>query len=227
MNRISLSELILILTMLLSAGSFGIPVNGQENSDSLYSHYLLPDFVKGSVKMKNGKTETAIMDYNMLSEEMIFEKEGSKLAIKNVEAIDTVYLGSRIFIPHEKIFFEILINDKVTLFIQHKCKLLLPGNSDGYGVTSETSATTSISVLISSGNLYKLKLPEEYRLRDASQFWITGDKSIYRITSERQILKLFPEKSLEIKQFIKQKKLNLRKQEDMAVLITRCNELLR
>jgi hypothetical protein len=198
-----------------------------QNEESVSPHYLLPDFVKGSVKIKNGNAQQAIMNYNMLTEEMIFEKGDAKLALDRLETIDTVYLGSRKFIPHEKVFYELLVKDQVSLFVQHKSNLIPPGKPAGYGGTSETSATTSVSVLQSSGSIYKLKLPEGYRVSDDTQFWITKGGSTFRISSERQFLKIFPEMSKEIELFIKQNKLNLRKQGDLTVLIAKCNELLR
>jgi hypothetical protein len=223
MNTRYLSQSILTALLIVVACSAEIQVNAQESATR---HYVLPDFVKGSVLMINGKTEDAVMNYNMVTEEMIFEKGDTKLAMTNLGAVDTVYLGTRKFIPHGKFFYEVLLSDKISLFKKHKCNLLQAGTPAGYGGTSETSATTSISVLVNSGNMYKLQLPKEYRVKDASQFWILKDNSEFIITSERQLLKIFPQISKELEQFIKQNKLNVRKQEDLIIIITKCNELL-
>jgi hypothetical protein len=227
MNITYLYKSILAFPLLLLTSLCEMPINAQDKSEAISPHYLLPDFVKGSVKMKNGNTQQAIMNYNMLTEEMIFEKGDTKLAMDKLETVDTVYLGSRKFIPHEKVFYELLVMDQISLFVQHKCNLMPAGKPAGYGGTSETSATTSVSVLMTSGNIYKLKLPEGYRVTDDTQFWITKGGSAFRIGSERQFLKIFPEKSKEIELFIKQNKLNMRKMEDLTVLIAKCNELLR
>jgi hypothetical protein len=227
MNITDLNKSILTFSLLLIISICEMPVNAQDKPEAVSAHYLLPDFVKGSVKMKNGNTQQAIVNYNMLTEEMIFEKGDVKLALDKLETIDTVYLGSRKFIPHEKVFFELLVKDRISLFVEHKCNLMPAGKPAGYGGTSETSATTSVSVLMTSGNIYKLKLPEGYRVTDDTQFWIIKGGSYFRIGSERQFLKIFPEKSQEIELFIKQNKLNIRKMEDLTILISKCNELLR
>ena len=227
MSKINLSGSALIFILFLTYSFSEIHVSAQDKSESVSPHYVLPDFVKGSVKMKNGKTIGVIMNYNKLSEEMIFEKDGQRLAMDNLQTIDTVFLGSRKFVPYEKVFHEVLVNDHISLSIQHKCNLLPAGKPAGYGGTSETSATSSISVLVSSGMLYKLELPREYRVSDASQFWIIKDKLPVRIAGERQILKIFPEKSRELEEYIKQNKLNIRKQEDLIMLIGKCNEMYR
>jgi hypothetical protein len=222
-----LSESILMVALILATCAYEIPTNAQNNSESVSRHYVLPEFVNGSVLFKSGKTEEALLNYNTVTEEMIFEKGGKRLAMTNLESIDTVYLGSRKFIPHEKIFYEVLIKDNISLYKKHKCNLLQSGSPSGYGGTSETSATNSISILVGSGSMYKLELPKEYHVKDASQFRISKDNLEFIIANQKQFLKIFPQISNELEQYIKQNKLDIRKQADLVLAITRCNELMR
>jgi hypothetical protein len=106
-------------------------------------------------------------------------------------------------------------------------QLVAAGKPAGYGGTSETSATSSFQCWSAQGCCTKLELPREYRVSDASQFWITKDKLPVRMAGERQILKIFPEKLKELEEYIKQNKLNIRKQEDLIRLIGKCNDLYR
>jgi hypothetical protein len=226
MNKNYIFKSISTITLFITTCFCGIPNCAQNKSEPISTHYVLPAFEKGIVRMKNGQIEEVKIDYNMLSEEMIFENGGTRLAMDKIETIDTVYLGSRKFVPYEKYFLEILLEDQVSLFIRHKLNILQSGSPAGYGGTTETGAAHSISYLVGSGSLYKLQLPSEYHLTDASQFWIKKESSFFRIGTERQILDIFPEKSKEIKQFIRQNKINLRKEKDVITLINRCNELL-
>lgn len=214
----------LLITFLFLATYF---TDTQIQAQNDTTHYVFPEFVAGSVKMKDGLTEVAMMDYNKLTEEMVFEKDGIKLALDSLEAIDTVYIESRIFVPHEKVFYEVIVMGPVSLFIQHKCNLLSAGSPSGYGGTSETGAARSISVLAKSGSAYKLKLPSEYHVTDATQFWIRRKGIFYKANSGPQIIKVFPDKSKEIKQFIKQNKLDLKNIYDLITLVVKCNEFVR
>lgn len=227
MNKLNLFISKLTIPLVLAVFFSEITVDAQDKSESISMHYVLPDFVKGLVKLKSGKTEEVVMNYNKVTEEMIYDNGGTKLAMTNLESIDTVYLGSRRFIPHGKIFYEVLINDNISLFIKHKCNLLQAGSPSGYGGTSETSATNSISILVGSGSMYKLELPKEYHVKDASQFRISKDNSEYIIANQKQFLKIFPKQSEELEQFIKQNKLNVKNQDDLIILVAKCNELLR
>lgn len=213
---------LLIFILLITAYFSDNQIQAQDDS----THYVLPEFAEGYVKMKDGRTEVALMDYNKLTEEMIFEKEGVLLALDSLEAIDTVYLESRIFVPHQKVFYEVLVRGPVSLFIQHKCNLLAAGNPAGYGGTSETGAARNLSSLTNSGRAYRLKLPNDYNTTDATQLWIRRNEVFYRANTASQIIKVFPEKGKEIKQFIKDHKLDIKNTDDMITLIVKCNEFV-
>ncbi len=201
-------------------------LQAQSDTSLISLHYALPDFALGTVKMKDGRTEVAIMNYNKLTEEMIFEKDGVYLALDSLVAIDTIYINSRIFVPYEKIFYEVLVMGPVSLYMQHKCNLLAAGNPAGYGGTTETGASKNINFLASSGRAYKLKLPSDYNVTDASKFWIRKDDTFYKANTGAQIAKIFPEKEKEIKEFIKQKKLDIKNPADRITLVMKCNELV-
>lgn len=214
--------------IVIAIGSFnpGGGIIHAQSDTSAARHFVLPEYTKGIVKLKDGRTEIAILNYNMITEEMVFEKGNKRFAITGIEKVDTIFLGSRKFIPYDKEFLEILIHDSISLLIRHKRNMLIPGSPAGYGGTTETGAAHSISHLVNSGNMYKLDLPSEYHLTDASQFWLYYNRSFVRISTERQLLKLIPAISNEMRQFIDSKKLGFRKQDDVCAVIKKCNSLM-
>ena len=72
------------------------------------SHYLFPEFTKGVVLMKTGVKNEALLNYNSLTEEMIFDNKGTKLALGQLDQVDTVYIQNRKFFPLNKKFVEIV-----------------------------------------------------------------------------------------------------------------------
>jgi hypothetical protein len=219
LTKVSLSCVVLFIACFLTS----ISIFAQPDT----THYVLPGFVEGSVKMKDGRTEIAIMDYNKLTEEMIFEKDGIMLALDSISAIDTVDIGSREFVPHEKVFYEVLVKGPVSLFIQHRCNLIASGNPSGYGGVTETGSSRNLTSLTNSGRAYQLKLPTEYHVTDASQDWIRRNGTFFKANTATQIIKAFPDKSKEIKQFIKSRNLDLKNDRDLVTLIVKCNEFVR
>jgi hypothetical protein len=199
----------------------------QSDTSNYVSHYVLPAFVKGTVKMKDGRVEVAMMDYNKLTEEMIFDKDGTRLALDSLEKIDTVYLDEHTFVPHEKVFYELLVKGRVSLFEQSKCNLLAAGNSAGYGGTTEAGVSRSVSTFSNSGRAYMMHLPRDFHVTDASQFWVRKSGNYYKANNASQIIKVFPDKSKEIRQFIKTHNLDLKNPVDVVKLIVKCNEFAR
>ena len=124
------------------------------------SHYLFPEFTKGVVLMKTGVKNEALLNYNSLTEEMIFDNKGTKLALGQLEQVDTVYIQGRKFFPLNNKFVELVYQSKYALYAEHKCNVKDPGKPAAYGGTSQTSATSTYSSYFSGGQVYELKLPE-------------------------------------------------------------------
>jgi hypothetical protein len=218
-------SIVLFFVLLLIGDAFNNScLQAQTDTIPYVSHYVLPDFIVGSVKMKTGATEYALLNYNMITEEMIFDKDGTALALAELEAIDTVYIDSLVFVPHEKIFLEVLYAGKVVLYKQNKCNLLIAGNPAGYGGSTETGASKNVSNISGMGRAYKLKLPADYHITDASQFWIEKEGKLQKATTNSQIRKVFPEKADEIKQLTHSKGFDIKKNEDMISLVRKCSE---
>jgi hypothetical protein len=218
----------LFSTLLIFALLFVPEVSGQNISDTANTskHYVLPEFTLGYVKMKDGNKEFAVMNYNQLTEEMIFEKDGLMLALDSISKIDTVKVDSRLFIPHGKIFYEVLVIGKVSLYMEHKCNLLATGNPSGYGGVTETGASRNVASM-STYRSFKLELPRDYHITDASLYWVNYKGEFFKANTSAQIRKAIPEKSGEIKDYIKLKKLDLGKSTDLVDLIVKCNEFVK
>lgn len=188
------------------------------------SHYLFPDFIKGTVKQKNGNKEEAIMNYNSITQEMIFLQNGAYLALGQLENIDTVFIEGRKFIPVKEVFYEILTDTPVPLLINHKCRVIPPGKNAGYGSTSQTSSIDNISRIVGSSITYPLKLPNDYTIIPESEFLLKKDNDYIRILNAKQVSKAFPAKSNAIQEYIKMNKTSFRSKEDLTKLIMFCNQ---
>ena len=68
-----------ILVLLLLGFSLG-NVYAQKQKVEIY-HYVFPEFRKGTVLMKSGTKNEAMLNYNALTDEMIFDQNGKKLAM--------------------------------------------------------------------------------------------------------------------------------------------------
>jgi len=183
------------------------------------SHYIFPEFRKGTVLMKAGGSQATMLNYNSLTEEMIFDQNGKKLAIGPVSQIDTIYIEGRKFFPLKEKFVEIIYHNKYDLYAAHRCRLVDPGKPAAYGGTSQTSSTTTYSTFMSGGQLYELSLPEGFGTNPYTDYWLKKDGKLSQFTSLRQLSKLFDDKPELFKKYVKENKVTYENQEGILALI--------
>lgn len=181
-------------------------------------HYALDSFASGTVRLKSGQAYNQRMNYNLVTKEMIFEKDGKYLAIAHPEEVDTISLNNRKFIPVGKAFYEWLTGSSYPLFIEHTCTIKEPGANTGYGTTSTTAATAQKS-LLTDGGAYGLKLPDDYQVIPKSYFYLKHNGRYHKVTNEQQITKLFPDKKQILKDWIRNNNTSFSKEADMISLV--------
>lgn len=209
---------ILFIASILAANVYG------QGNDNINAHYLFPEFNTGKILFKDGNIEESRLNYNSLLEEMIFETNGKHLSITNIGSIDTIYIQNRKFIPVGKFFYEVSVNTKVPLLIKQSCRIISPGKPTAYGGTSETTSVGMINNLYQSGMVYDLKLPDDYKITPSISFYLGFKNKYLRIYKAKQVIKCFPGKEKEIKEFIKVNGTDFDNQKDLIDLITFCNK---
>jgi hypothetical protein len=200
-------------------------LTAQIDSLSNRAQFLYPDFSTGVVKMKDGKTTSATMNYNTLTEKMTFYQNGTLMDMIKPETVDTITLQNNKFVFLEDAFLEVLVNGHVTLFIQHKSDLSSTGRPGPYGTKSQTSGPVSVPKLYTLNNTYNLKLPVEYVVTPSPVNWIRIDNEMHKILSNRQFFKLFPGNEDKIKEYINKNKLNIKKTDDLVKIVIYFNTL--
>jgi hypothetical protein len=206
-----------ILSLLLVGFLFG-NISAQNRRTEI-SHYIFPEFMKGTVLMKSGVKNLTMLNYNSLTEEMIFDSNGKKLAIAHVGEIDTIYIEGRKFFPlHEK-FVEIIYHNKFDVYACHKCSVVDPGKPAAYGGTSQTSATTSYSSILSGGQAYELQLPQGTETKPYTEYWLKKEDKLVQFVSLRQLSKIFSDKADLFKKYVKENKVDYDKQETLIAVV--------
>lgn len=182
------------------------------------THYLLDSFVNGKVLLRSGAASNQLLNYNLVTHEMIFDHQGTYLAIANPENTDTVFLMDRKFVPVKNAFYEVITGGNYPLFIEHTCTIKEEGASTGFGNTN-AGAAHSIKSLENSGAAYKLKLPDGYEIIPARTYYILKNGKYNKVNNEQQLIKLFPGKKEMIKKFIKSNHTDFSRREDVAALV--------
>lgn len=186
------------------------------------SHYVFPEFTDGVIVMKTGHRHKRLMNYNSLTEEMIFDEKGQKLAVRSEEInfIDTVLIEERKFIPVNQKFMELVHKSGYDLLVEHRCKVIPPGKPAAYGGESHTSATSTYSTLSSGGMLYELELPEGYVTKPYVVYWLRKGGDLSRFMSMSQLFRNYKEREKELKNYVKKNNIRFERPDDIITLLT-------
>ena len=197
----------------------------QTTSDGSMPQYYFQDFTAAKVKMKNGQVQTPNLNYNTVTEKMVFIRDGKYYDIANPEMVDTVIIRDVKFVPVGDAFYEVLIGTEPALLLQYKGEVLPAGKPVGYGGTSQLAASTYLSSVDLSGGRYNLPLPSDYIVKIEPKYWIRKDDGMVSFINEKQFLGLFPEKSGQLRDFIKKNRIKIDRNEHVIKLVNYCNSL--
>ena len=186
------------------------------------TQYLFPEFTEGSVLQKSGTVTKTQLNYNTLTQEMIFKQGEQFLALDKIEEIDTVYLNGKKFIPGDNMFYEVATQTPVALLLQHTSDIIPSGNETGFG-KSQTTAVTNITDLKRGGRAYSLSLPDEYSFKNKTACFLKKDGKYILITNVKDVKNVFADKESSIDDYTKKNKVNFKKPETLAALIELCN----
>ncbi|THV61493.1 hypothetical protein EZV76_03965 [Flagellimonas alvinocaridis] len=199
---------------------FSVALSAQTKTFKL-SHYVLPEFAPGTVLMKNGEQNKALLNYNSLSEEMVFQDGEGKKAIVDaqLERIDTVYIKNRKFFRMDGTFYELLHKSSVELYAEYQCTAQNPGKPTAFGQTSQTSSNESYTWLELGGRVYDLELPSDYKIKTHITYWLKKDGKLEKAKNLNQLKKLYSAKKDETKTYLKKHDLEFDNPEQVAQMV--------
>lgn len=189
------------------------------------SEYLYERFVTADVLFKNGSRQKAFLNYNVLREVMVFEKNGELLDVVETETIDTIIINGARFVPRDKFFLEVVGGTGIPLYIQHRGQVKTESRDSGYGTKSETSSVSGLAALENAGKTSQLPEKTVTTVKVTDVYWVKVYGVMHRFITEKQFVKLFPGRDREILKFIKDNNIDIRKKEDLFPLLKFCNRL--
>ena len=205
-------------SILISSLSIGFLLSDLKRKE--VSHYLFPKFSDGVILMRSGAENTLSLNLNTLTEQMVFDNKGQKMAIakKEMLIIDTIYLQDRKFVVIKEKFVEAIHGSDWSLYKEYQ-SILVENKPSGYGSSSETSSSVSLTHLESNGRLMELEIPDGYEVKSSSFYWLRRDGDLKRVSKMKDLKKLYPEKVDLFKKYVKKNKVKYDNQESLIRLI--------
>jgi len=187
-------------------------------SDSI-PQYLFSDFATGVVVKKNGEKIIASLNYNVITEEMIFREKGRYLALSGIDEIDSVYLNNMVFMPAGNAFYELAVDGPVKLFVQFSGTVRVEGEEVGYGSTSQTSRVRSLNTLVNSGAVYSMDLPENLLMSRHITYYVEYGGKRKRFVNERAFLRNFRDYRENLEEYIEENNIRFDRYNDVVKLV--------
>jgi hypothetical protein len=192
--------------------------------DDLTAHLLFKKLSEGKVYMKEGKVNTLPLNYNGLTNEMVFLHEGRYLAIANPEMVDSVVISERTFIPVENKFYEMLTHTQHPLYREFTCSVKEPERSNGYGTVAPSAAANDMRGLWKRDMAYQPNLPADIKIVTKQTWWIKTNDGFRKFSNEQQLKKLFPDKKDQITIWTKNNNTDFSKPDDLASLVKQIDQ---
>ncbi|MDM8004415.1 MAG: hypothetical protein QUS66_16230 [Bacteroidota bacterium] len=203
------------------------PAAAQNLETDNLENLVFPSFQESVVKLKTGNVYKAVLNYEKTEQQMVVLRNNQLFLFKDRQVVDTVYMGERIFVPAETGFYEVLVSGPVALFLQHQSRLENTGATLAYGSKTNTAGVTHIKKIFSSDGAINLKVPENYKVVDDSDFLVRVNGQIQKVVGRKQFLKLFPDNGSKIESYINENKTDFSSQDDLKALVKFCNSISR
>ncbi len=200
-------------------------LHSQQGKNNNNPQYLFPEFSECNVILKDGQVQTQVMNYNTVTEKMVYMEDGKYYDLLSYVLIDTIYLQNCKFIPYRNVFYEVLLSDKFPLFIQHRSNLVQAGKPVGYGQKSQGVTSYYLSKHELAPEYINIQIPPDVTVKADPAFWIRIEDEMFDFANKKQFIALFPEKENEIKDFIKKNRIKFDKPDEIINLVKYINSL--
>jgi len=197
-------------------------------SEEIINGLLFPEYQKGNVYFKNHKVVGSLLNYETVTKEMLFKQNDQVLSLGLTQTIDSVVIAGRVFVNYEKCeFFEKTSAGNGDLYIQYISTLISQGKQAGFGGYSQVSKVESIGSMTTTdgGQTHQtdeLSSNERFKARKKFSFWIRRDGKFIAISSQKQVLKAFPNKKQKIQSYLTDHKIDFESVDDVKSLLNFC-----
>jgi len=188
--------------------------------------YLFSEFQDGSVTLKKGKPIKCRLNYNFMTDEMLFiDEKGNKMALANPGDILTIYIGNRMFIPVSKGYYEIIEKAAISLVYKWTTNITEIGKAGVLGIVTDAPSVYQMNQMSFDNRTWKLDVDKKAVVTVVVVPYLLIKSKCVRIQGWSDFAKAFPEKKAEIKSYSAQNLVDFKKETDLRWLTIYCNSL--
>lgn len=226
----------LLAAVLLCSGCFSEAYSQQKktvvvksDSNTAYEQILPPemvyayagDFPSGRLYYKDGKVGDYNLNYHLVTQKAIFKsKNGQILEFAYPEHIKGFMIGEEFWTPVGEGFGLIVYHSDAGIdLIRYSHTECTDVRKEGaFGAASPTAAISNVSSLQTSDGTHRMLTKGEYDFEVKVDYYLSVNGSVFPADA-KGFKRAFPSKKKEISEYLKDKRLNLSKEEDIVNLV--------
>ena len=184
--------------------------------------FLYPDFTKGKAVNRNGTSIEGLFNYNIINGEIQFiGSRKDTLAVSNPGLVSYFTIAADTFYFNKGYYRKLSGNKYFMLAAMQYTKLADVRKEGPYGTTTSTSAVDSYSTLISDNHagIYKLRVNVETIFSMRCDYYFGNPEDGFVPAKKNSLLKMFPERENNIKQYLKNESIRFNNKDDLIKLM--------
>jgi hypothetical protein len=223
-NQVSMKKLIVLiyfsffLAFALSGQKYeSLTVKAGRKIKDYYPYserYMYPQFVQGKVILKNGNSNSALLNYDLLLGEIAFLKGSDTLIINRKSDLNSVIIQQDTFI-YRNSYYRSIHSGKLNVFSRDRIKCIEIVKQGVMGTSNRSSAGESYSSIPMDGKFVNLVATDDIVLKRDVEFYILPSNNELVAFKKKNVIELYLNKKAEIDKYLKSNKVNFDSQTDI------------
>ena len=185
--------------------------------------FIFKQFVHAKIHFKNRSITIVPMNYDAVNDKMYFKRDGQLMELMQLSSIDSVVWAKKFcFVYHEQKFLEKVQLKNGTAFIHWQVRNVNVGSIGALGQVTQAKVDR-----VYSSKSWRDRSSDIYKLKNQNDYYLLLDGSLKKVTTLKQILKLFPEYKVEIETFVREQKTNMQMPQSVLDLLDYCLNLVK
>ena len=196
--------------------------SGELDNFMAKSIHKFPVFTRAHVLLKNGEEAVGRFNYDyFLDNFMYINEKNDTVALANPEDVEYVAFPVDSFFYDKKFYQWVASSEKATLAVRYTYKMARKDNVGAYGIATPAINVDSHSAILGTTK-YALEGDEQLTFEKTTTYYLRKTNGKFVTATLHNFDRIFPKKNLEA--YVKDNKLNLRKQSDMVDLFVFANQ---
>ena len=189
---------------------------------SLQAQYLLDEFTVSIASSHRSLPLRESFNYNCETQSMEFKSGDEIMKLTDIQLIDTLYLGAHKMVPYATRFLDVIYKSpEYSVLVDYKYHRANKGKTGAMGIATHAGGVENIELSYLEGNpvTRNQKNIEAWDYVHENSYMLYRKNKLQSFRNQKQLTKLFPDKTAQIEQYFKDHKVNWGNPEEIVEMV--------